>query len=64
MAKLFITMVRSRDGSLVDDKPFINVLGDLHPDLANALDRLIFHIRGRQDANTDYEDLVHIHSML
>jgi hypothetical protein len=28
MAKLFITMVRSKDGSLVDDRPFVNVLGD------------------------------------
>ncbi len=64
MAKLFITMVRSKDGSPVDDEPFVNVLGDLHPNLANALDRLLFHIRGRQDADTDDEDLVHIHSVL
>jgi hypothetical protein len=64
MAKLFITMVRSMDGSPVDDKPFVNVLGDLHPDLANALDHLIFYIRGRQDANMDDEDLVHIHLVL
>jgi hypothetical protein len=64
MAKLFITMVRSRDGSPVDDKPFVNVFGDLHPDLANALDHLISYIRGRRDANMDDEDLVHIHSVL
>jgi hypothetical protein len=64
MAKLFIMMVRSRDGSPADDKPFVNVLGHLHPDLANALDHLISHIRGRQDANTDDEDLVHIHLVL
>jgi hypothetical protein len=62
MAKLFITMVRSRDGSPVDNEPFVNVLGDLHLDLANALDRLLSHIRGRQDA--DDEDLVHIHLVL
>ncbi|CAK9868446.1 unnamed protein product [Sphagnum jensenii] len=64
MAKLFITMVRSRDGSPVDDEPFVNVLGDLHPDLLNALDRLLSHIRGRQDADADDEDLIHIHSVL
>jgi hypothetical protein len=64
MAKLFITMVRSRDGSPVDDEPFVNVLGDFHPYLANALDRLLSRIRGRQDADVDDEDLVHIHSVL
>jgi hypothetical protein len=41
MAKLLITMVWSRDNSLVDDKPFVNVLGNLHLDLANALEDLI-----------------------
>jgi len=41
MAKLLITMVRSRDNNLVDDKPFVNVLGNLHLDLANALEDLI-----------------------
>ncbi|CAK9866998.1 unnamed protein product [Sphagnum jensenii] len=44
MAKLLITMVRSKDGSPMDDKPFVNVFGDLHPDLANALDHLISYI--------------------
>jgi hypothetical protein len=41
MAKLLIIMVRSRDNILVDDKPFVNVLGNLHLDLANALEDLI-----------------------
>lgn len=45
MTKLLITMVRSRDGSPVDEKPFVNVLGDLHLDLANALENLISYIR-------------------
>jgi hypothetical protein len=41
MTKLFIIMVWSRDNSLVDDKPFVNVLGNLHLDLANALENFI-----------------------
>jgi hypothetical protein len=44
MTKLLITMVQSRDNSLTDDKPFDNVLGQLHSDLADALNRLIFYI--------------------
>jgi hypothetical protein len=44
MTKLLIAMVRSRDRSLTDDKPFVNVLGQLHSDLADALDRLISYI--------------------
>ncbi len=38
MTKLLITMVRSKDNSPVDDKPFVNVLGNLHSDLGDALD--------------------------
>ncbi|CAN5958592.1 unnamed protein product [Sphagnum jensenii] len=64
MTKLLLTMVRSRDDSPVDDKPFVNVLGDLHSDLADALDDLVFYIRGRQDADRDDEDLVRIHTVL
>jgi hypothetical protein len=44
MNKLFITMVWSRDNNLMDDKPFVNVLGKLHLDLANALENLISYI--------------------
>jgi hypothetical protein len=29
MTKLLTMMVRSRDSALVDDEPFVNVLGDL-----------------------------------
>jgi hypothetical protein len=47
MTKLLVTMVRSKDSSLVDDKPFVNVLGNLHSDLANALDNLISYIQGQ-----------------
>jgi hypothetical protein len=64
MTKLLIAMVRSRDSSPTDDKPFINVLGELHSDLVDALDRLISYIRGRQDADMDNEDLIHIHTVL
>jgi hypothetical protein len=48
----------------MDDKPFINVIGNLHLDLANAFDNLISYIERRQDANIDDEDLVHIHMVL
>jgi len=51
MTKLFIIMVRSRDNNLVDDKPFVNVLDNLHLDLANALENFISYIQCRQDAN-------------
>ncbi len=44
MTKLLVTMVRSRDSGLVDDKPFVNVLGDLHSDLRDALENLISYI--------------------
>jgi hypothetical protein len=64
MTKLLIAMVRSRDSSPTDDKPFVNVLGQLHSDLGDALDSLISYIRGRQDANRDDEDLLHIHTVL
>ncbi len=57
-------MVRSRDSALVDDEPFVNVLGDLHSDLGNALENLISHIRSRRDTNRDDEDLVPIHMVL
>jgi hypothetical protein len=64
MTKLLIAMVRSRDSSPTDDKPFVNVLGELHSDLANALDRFISYIQGWQDADMDNEDLIHIHTVL
>ncbi|CAM6013301.1 unnamed protein product [Sphagnum balticum] len=64
MTKLLITMVRSRDNSPTDDKPFVNVLGNLHSDLANALDDFVSYIQGRQDADRDDEDLVRIHTVL
>jgi hypothetical protein len=64
MTKLFVTMVRSRDSSPVDDKSFVNVLGDLHSDLGDALENLISYIRSRQDADRDDEDLVRIHTVL
>jgi hypothetical protein len=53
MTKLLITMVRSRDNSPVDDKPVVNVLGNLHSDLRDALDNFVSYIRGRQDADMD-----------
>jgi hypothetical protein len=64
MNKLLITMVRSRNSSSMDDKPFVNVLSNLHLDLANALKNLISYIQHQQDANKDNEDLVHIHMVL
>jgi hypothetical protein len=64
MTKLLIVMVRSRHSSLTDDKPFVNVLGQLHSNLGDALDNLISYIRGRQDADRDDEDLLHIHTVL
>jgi len=64
MTKLLIMMVRSRDSGLVDDKPFVNVLGNLHSDLGDALKNLISYIQSRQDANIDDEDLVRIHTVL
>jgi hypothetical protein len=64
MTKLLIALVRSRDSSPTDDKPFVNVFGQLHSDLADAFDRLISYIRGRQDADMDNEDLIHIHMVL
>jgi hypothetical protein len=45
MTKLLTRMVRSKDSAPVDDEPFVNVLGDLHPDLGDALENLISHIR-------------------
>ncbi len=57
-------MVRSRDNSPTDNKPFVNVLGNLHSDLADALDNFISYIRGRQNAGRDDEDLVRIHTVL
>jgi len=44
MTKLLTTMVRSKDSAPVDDEPFVNVLGDLHPDLGDALENFISHI--------------------
>jgi hypothetical protein len=44
MTKLLIAMVRSRDSSPTDDKPFVNVLGQLHSDLGDALDSFISYI--------------------
>jgi hypothetical protein len=64
MTKLLIAMVRSRDSSPTDDKPFVNVLGQLHSDFGDALNSLISYIRGRQDADKDDEDLLHIHTVL
>jgi len=64
MTKLLITMVRSRDNNPVDDKPFVNVLGNLHSDLGDALDNFVSYIRGRQDADMDDEDLVRVHTVL
>jgi hypothetical protein len=61
MTKLLITMVRSRDNNPVDDKPIINVLGNLHSDLADALDDFVFYTRGRQDADRDDEACLHPH---
>jgi hypothetical protein len=45
MTKLLITMVRSINNGLVDDKPFVNVLGNLHSDLADALENFISYIQ-------------------
>jgi hypothetical protein len=64
MTKLFITMIRSKDSNLVDDKPFVNVFGNLHLDLANVLENLISYIQCWQDANKDDEDLIHIRMVL
>jgi len=64
MTKLFTMMVRSRDSAPVDDEPFVNVLGNLHPDFEGALENLIFHIRSQRDANRDDKDLVLIHAVL
>jgi hypothetical protein len=55
-------MVRSINP--MDNKPFINVLGNLHLNLANALENIIYYIQCRQDTNKDDEDLVHIHMVL
>jgi hypothetical protein len=64
MTKLLVTMVRSRASGPMDDKSFVNVLGDLHSDLGDALENLISYIRSRQDADRDDEDLVRIHTVL
>jgi hypothetical protein len=64
MNKILITMVWLRNSSLVNDKPFVNVLSNLHLDFANALKNLISYIQRRQDANKDDQDLVHIHMVL
>jgi len=64
MTKLLVAMVRSRDSSPTDDKPFVNVLGQLHLDLVDAFDRHSSYIRGQQDANMDNENLIHIHTVL
>jgi len=48
----------------MDDKPFANVFGNLHSDLANALKNFIFYIQRRQHANRNDEDLIHIHMVL
>jgi hypothetical protein len=45
MNKFLITMIQSRDNNPVDDKPFINVIGNLHLDLTNALENLISYIQ-------------------
>ncbi len=47
-----------------DDEPFVNILGDLHSDLRDALENFISYIRSRRDADRDDEDLVPIHTML
>jgi hypothetical protein len=64
MTKLLTTIVRSRDSAPVDDKPFVNVLGDLHSDLGDALENFISYIRSRRDADRDDEDLIWIHTTL
>ncbi|CAK9222152.1 unnamed protein product [Sphagnum troendelagicum] len=56
--------VHSRDNNPVDDKPFVNVLGNLHSDIGDALDNFVSYIRGRQDADMDDEDLVRVHTVL
>jgi hypothetical protein len=62
--KLLTMMVRSKDNAPVDDEPFVNVLGDLHSDLGDALENLISYIRNRRDADKDDEDLGPIHTVL
>jgi hypothetical protein len=64
MTKLLTMMVRSRDSAPVDDEPFVNVLGNLHPDFEDALENLISHIRSRRDADRDDKDLIPIHAVL
>jgi len=64
MTKLLTTMVRSKDNALVDDEPFVNVLGDLHSDIGDALENLISYIQSRRDADKDDEDFVPIHTVL
>ncbi len=64
MNKLFIIMVRSRNNNLVDDKPFVNLIGNLHLDLANALENFISYIQCWQDANKNEIFFVHIHMVL
>jgi hypothetical protein len=64
MTKLLTTMVQSRDSAPVDDEPFVNVLGNLHSDLGNALDNLISYNRSRRDADRDDENLIPIHMVL
>jgi hypothetical protein len=64
MTKLLVTMVWSKDSSPMDDKPFVNVLDDLHSNIGDALENLISYIQSRQDADRDDEDFVCIHTML
>jgi len=37
----------------MDDKSFVNVLGDLHLDFINALENFISYIQRQEDANKD-----------
>ncbi len=64
MTKLLTMMVRSKDNASVDNEPIVIVLGDLHPDLGDALENLISHIQSRRNAEGDDEDLVPIHVVL
>jgi len=64
MTRLLITMVRSKESNLVDDKPFVNVFGNLHLDFTNALENFISYIQHQQNANKNDEDFVHIHTVL